>query len=148
ALAVCRAYSPGLKPLLFAAYRGDALAGIASLASGSDAEQVSFLAGATADYCDFVSAPDDRHEFVQLVIEELRRMGFAKLCFPNVPSESISAREITSGVKASNYSAFTRPAYECARVVLNTLEDRAQVAKSAVRKLRRTRTGEHQIGEI
>ena len=143
ALAVCRAYSPGLNPLLFAAYRGDALAGIAALTTASEGGQVSFLAGATADYCDFVSAPDDRHEFVQLVIEELRRMGFAKLCFANVPSDSISAREITAAVKASNYSAFTRPAYECARVVLTTPEDRAQVAKSAVRKLRRTRTGEH-----
>jgi CelD/BcsL family acetyltransferase involved in cellulose biosynthesis len=148
ALAVSRAYKSGRNPLVFAGHRGDALAGIAAMAAGSEGDQVSFLTGATADYCDFVSAPDDRSEFVQLVIEELRRMGFSELCFANVPSDSITAGAIAATLRASNYSVFTRPAYECARVLLNTPEDRAQTAKSALRKSPKTRTGEHGRVEI
>jgi CelD/BcsL family acetyltransferase involved in cellulose biosynthesis len=148
ALAVSRAYKSGTNPLLFAGYRGDALVGIVALSTGSEGEQVSFLAGATADYCNFVSAPDDRDEFVQLAIEELRRMGFAEQCFANVPSESITVGVLAAALRDSTYSVFARPAYGCARVVLNTPEDRKQTSSSAIRKLRRTRAGGLGSGQI
>jgi CelD/BcsL family acetyltransferase involved in cellulose biosynthesis len=148
AFAVSRAYASGLTPLVFAAYQGDSLAGIASLATGPGQSQITFLASTTADYCDFVSAPDDRYEFIQLVIEELRRMGFAELRFANVPSDSASASALAAAIKASHYSVFVRAAYVCARALLYTAEDRKQTSKSAIRKLRRMASGEPGGGQI
>src|SRR5438128_12227973 len=51
ALAVSRAYDSSLEPLLFAAYRDEALVGDAALASDSGRSQVSLCTDETSDSC-------------------------------------------------------------------------------------------------
>ncbi|HEV2698178.1 MAG TPA: hypothetical protein VGU90_09315, partial [Terriglobales bacterium] len=71
--AILRAHS-SLAPVIIVAHRGDRLAGVAALKHDADG-YVSFLTAATADYCDFVSHPADRCEFVKAVFAELRRVN-------------------------------------------------------------------------
>ncbi len=56
ALAVQRAYSATLRPLLFLAYDEQAsLSGVAALATTPAGDEASFLRATTGDYCDFLS---------------------------------------------------------------------------------------------
>jgi len=73
ALAVQSAGLAPSKPLLFLGYEGDDLVGVACLGADFDERNVSFLAGTTADYCEFVSHPQRRVEFVEAVFRELRQ---------------------------------------------------------------------------
>jgi len=58
ALAVQRAYSATLHPLIFLAYdQPESLCGVVALAVDSEGSQVSFLCATTGDYCDFLSLP-------------------------------------------------------------------------------------------
>ena len=136
AQAVARVYGTSLRPLLFTAYRGGELAGIAALAETPTGE-VSFLTATTADYCDFVSAVADREIFVGLVMRELRDMGFAEVRFANLPADSPSAPVLRESARASSYSTFARPAYFCAQVGLQSSDERSEVSKTASRKLKR-----------
>src|SRR5690242_8675397 len=72
--AVAHAYGESLNPLILAGYREEHLVGAVALAHDSASGHVSFLAGSTADYCDFISAPEDREQFVVLALQELRRV--------------------------------------------------------------------------
>ena len=88
ALALQRAYGATLHPLLFLAYgERDELCGVAALAV-DDAGQVSFLCATTGDYCDFLSLPDARLEFVEMVFSELRKQGFGEMTLTNLPADS------------------------------------------------------------
>ena len=64
ALAVQSAYEASLKPLLFLGYEGDDLVGVACLSADPGEQTVSFLNATTADYCEFLSHPERRAEFV------------------------------------------------------------------------------------
>ena len=55
ALAVQSAYQASLKPWLLLGYEGDDLVGVASLATDAAEQNISFLAAATADYCEFLT---------------------------------------------------------------------------------------------
>ncbi len=136
AQSVARIYGTSLRPLVFAAYRGEALAGIAALAEDAGGE-ICFLTATTADYCDFVSTPADRKEWMGLVMRELRAMGFAELRLENLPADSASAPDFRASARRSGYGVFARPAYFCAQVALNSSEDRSQISKTANRKLQR-----------
>jgi CelD/BcsL family acetyltransferase involved in cellulose biosynthesis len=136
AQAVARVYGASLRLLLFAAYREERLAGIAALAADAGGE-VSFLTASTADYCDFVSAPADRQELIELVMQELRGMGIAELRLANLPADSASAPVLRTAARMSGYSVFARPAYFCAQVALKSSEDRAQLSKRVSHKLKR-----------
>jgi CelD/BcsL family acetyltransferase involved in cellulose biosynthesis len=136
AQAVSRVYGELLRPLLFAAYRGEKLTGIAALAAGASGE-ICFLTASTSDYCDFVSAPADREEFIELVMRELRAIGAADLRLANLPADSASAPVLQAAKQTSGYSVFARPAYFCAQVALSSSEDRAQLSKTASSKLKR-----------
>jgi CelD/BcsL family acetyltransferase involved in cellulose biosynthesis len=140
ACAVARVYGTSLRPLLFAAYRGEELAGVAALAADPRGE-ICFLASTTADYCDFVSTTADREEFVGRVMGELREMGFAEIRLANLPADSPSAAGLRAlsrtSDQTSSYSMFARPAYFCAQVGLHSAEERYEVSKSAGRKLKR-----------
>ena len=61
-----------LKPLLVLGYEGDDLVGVASLATDPAGKHTTFLAANTADYCDFLSAPQQRGEFVDAVLAEMQ----------------------------------------------------------------------------
>jgi len=147
AQAVSRAYSDSLRPLVFEGYRDDRLAGIAAFAADAGGE-VCFLTATTADYCDFVSAPSDRKEWIELVMRELRGMGTAELKLANLPTDSASAQVLRASARASGYSFFARPAYVCAQSALQSEDDRAQIARSARRNLKRARKALAGMGEV
>jgi CelD/BcsL family acetyltransferase involved in cellulose biosynthesis len=148
ALAVSRAYASSLEPLLFAAYREGTMAGVVALASDSVRSQVSFLTASTADYCDFISAPADREEFVRLVMKELRAMGVVEFRLANLPADSVSARVLKSAFRRSGYSLFARPAYLCAQVTTNSSPDQLRISESVGRRLKRMSTAMRARGEI
>jgi len=145
-LAVSRAY-PSPAPLLYCAYRGEELIGIASLAVDSR-KQAAFLAEHTADYCDFVSAPADRAELIRLVFAHLRASGIEDLRLANLPADSASTPTLRSAGREFGYSTFSRPAYFCARIELNSPERRSQVAASARRNSKKTRNALAAMGQI
>ena len=66
AASVERAYRDVLVPWLLLAYEDRELKGIAALATEPNSGQVSWLAGSTADYCDFVSRAADREALITL----------------------------------------------------------------------------------
>ena len=137
AVAVTRAYAASVESIIFAGYRAHRLAAVAALTLESGGSRAVFLTAATADYCDFISAPADRGEFVRRLMAELRRMGVAQVRFANLPAESSSAKALKSISRESGFSVFARPAYSCAQVSLNSAGERKQAAESAARKLKR-----------
>jgi CelD/BcsL family acetyltransferase involved in cellulose biosynthesis len=149
AKAVTHAYSAALRPLLFTGYRDEKLIGIVALANSEDAAGgVCFLASTTADYCDFISAPGDRKEWIELVMRELRAMGTGDLKLANLPAASASASVLRASARKSGYSTFARPAYLCAQITLQSEEQRADIASSARRNAKRARKGLAAMGEV
>ena len=138
ALAVSRAYHAQLSPLLMLAYEDDSLAGLVALATNSSQEVV-FLAGTTADYCDFICCPLRRRELVDLVLAKLRQAGAGMLRLANLPADSATARSLQSTAGKHGYSVFSRPAYSCAQVVIDSPDGRKSVRESAQRRVRRYR---------
>jgi CelD/BcsL family acetyltransferase involved in cellulose biosynthesis len=129
ALAVARAYASTAQPLLFAAYRGQQLVGIAAFACDMTSRKVWFLTASTADYCDFVSAPHDRAEFIEVVVGELRRMGIAEFRLANLPADSASGPVLELVADNCGYSIFARPAYLCAQISFDSSETRQKIGK-------------------
>jgi CelD/BcsL family acetyltransferase involved in cellulose biosynthesis len=134
ALAMQRAYGSVLVPFVVLAYEGERLVGVASLATDRGQQIASFLAGTTADYCDFLSHPSQRGVFAEAVFEELRKAGIRKVQFANLPGDSATAAAISNAASRSGYHAFFRPAYLCARVLLGKGEDRAGLKSTHLRK--------------
>ena len=137
ALAVSRAYRDSVTPLLMLAYHEDSLAGVAALATDKTESETFFLAGATADYCDFVSSPELRQELVVRVLSELRRLGLSKLVLPNVPADFATANVLALSAHREAYNLFPQPAFQCAQISLRTTEQRAAVAHSLRHKRER-----------
>src|SRR6476646_7593389 len=108
AQAVLRAYGDSVKPLILTAHREDRLVGAVALAQDAASGRVSFLAGSTADYCDFISASEDRKKFVLLALQELRRNGVRQISFANLPADSASAPVLQSHARESGFSIFSR----------------------------------------
>lgn len=127
ALALHQIYSKDLEPYLWLAYKEDSLIGVASLAKNTLTEEICFLAGSTADYCDFISAPHERGQFVAQVIEEMRKLGLAAFSFANLPAQSGTIAPLKKSARAHGYTFFVRPAFNCARVVLTTSEQRSEL---------------------
>lgn len=130
ALAVDRAYRALMPPLLFLAYDEDALVGVATLATDNSAKGAFFLAHSTADYCDFISAPERRAEFLGEVFAELRRLNIANVQFANLPAESATAQAVKKIATRHGYSVFSRPAYQCAQVDFSSPERREALLRT------------------
>lgn len=123
ALAVQRAYKSVLHPLFFLAYdEQESLCGITALAHDAKSRCISFLGATTGDYCDFLSAPDCRAEFVDAVLSELQRRGVKKMAFANLPSDSATATVLPPSSHRHGRRCFVRKAYVCAQIVLDRLE--------------------------
>jgi CelD/BcsL family acetyltransferase involved in cellulose biosynthesis len=141
ALAVQSAYRASLWPLLFLGYDGDDLVGVASLATDAAEERVSFLAATTGDYCEFLSPPQQRAEFVDAVFAELgktkTKTGFMALA--NLPEDSATPAALRTAARRYGYRVFMRPAYLCAQVELGSGELRQELKTALVgkKKLRR-----------
>jgi CelD/BcsL family acetyltransferase involved in cellulose biosynthesis len=122
ALAVQRAYSDSLRPVLFLAYdEQESLRGVAALASDPEGGQVSFLCATTGDYCDFLSSPEDKPALVTGVLAELRKQGIGAITLTNLPADSDSVAAIHQASAKDGYRYFARTAYVCAQVLLSKL---------------------------
>jgi CelD/BcsL family acetyltransferase involved in cellulose biosynthesis len=125
ALACQRAYGRMLSILLFLAYEGESLVAVVALASErSEPRAVAFLTGTTSDYCDFLSEPDRRREFVEAVFAELGRRQVGKMVLANLPADSYSVPAISAAASRSHCHLFLGRGYMCARVVLGSPERR------------------------
>lgn len=132
ALAVSRAYSQTLKPLLFLVYdEHGSLCGVAALAASPGQGQVSFLCATTGDYCDFVSLPEYKVDFVAAVLTELSRRGTEDMVFTNLPADSDSVPALKQASRRQHLHYFARTAYLCAQISLRSLE-RGRDGKLAV----------------
>jgi CelD/BcsL family acetyltransferase involved in cellulose biosynthesis len=138
ALAVQFAYRSSLRPLLFLAYEGDDLAGVASLATDATEENVSFLAANTGDYCEFLSPPNRRGEFVSAVLAELGRRQARGLVLANLPGDSTTPAALRSAAQENGFHLYLRSAYLCAQVELGSWEARQEL-KSALQNKKKVR---------
>ena len=135
ALAVYRAYHAALRPLLFLAYdEGDSLCGVAALATDPSEQHVSFLCATTGDYCDFLSTPEHREDFVGAVLAELRNQKIGEMAFANLPADSATASVIGRVSGSRGYRSFARTGYICAQVSLSSLERRGDTKPVLPRK--------------
>jgi CelD/BcsL family acetyltransferase involved in cellulose biosynthesis len=139
ALAVQSAYGASQKPLFFLAYEGDHLIGVAALSTELRGSSASFLTGTTSDYCDFVSLPQRRAEFVDALLAELRRMGVSRLVLANLPADSASASALRAAARENGFHLHLRPAYLCAQIDLGQGLQRQELqsAVAGKRQLRR-----------
>jgi CelD/BcsL family acetyltransferase involved in cellulose biosynthesis len=134
ALAVSCAYQASVTPLLILAYEQTSLVGVAALAINAAHQQTTFLASTTADYCDFVSHPHHRSEFVDLVLSELRSLKTPQLVLASLPADSATAGALSRAMHAHEYSFFSRPAFQCAQIVLSSPQQKESVRQSVQRK--------------
>jgi CelD/BcsL family acetyltransferase involved in cellulose biosynthesis len=148
AQAVARAYAPTTQPLLFAAYRDQLLIGVVAFACDMTSRKVWFLTASTADYCDFVSAPRDRAEFIEVVVGELRKLGIREFRLANLPADSASATVLQPSARNCGYTVFARPAYLCAQVSFDSSEARQKIGQDVRNKLKRTAKALSGMGTI
>jgi CelD/BcsL family acetyltransferase involved in cellulose biosynthesis len=150
ALAMQSAYAASQTPLLLLGYEGDELVGVASLATDRAEKKISFLAGTTADYCDFLTLPGWRDQFIDAVLEEVAKRHPEKLILANFPSDSDAVGSIRRAAKTYGFYFFMRPAYACARVELGEGEYRENLKKTIARKqmLQRKLRALESAGEI
>lgn len=134
ALAVQSAYQATRKPVLFLGYDGDDLVGVASLSADGNGSDVSFLAGTTADYCDFLSHPQRRTEFVEAVLAELRQLKMNGLVLANLPADSATPIALRSAAKKHGFHLYARPGYLCAQVDLGTGTTRQELKTKVMNK--------------
>ena len=139
ALAMQAAYGQLRPPLLMLGYEGDELAGVAALTIDSAGNNIEFLSSTTADYCDFLSAPLARHDFIKALFAELKKNAASRFTLANLPADSCSQAALRSAAKTHGYFLFARPAYSCAQVQLETGEKRQELKNALLgkKKLRR-----------
>ncbi|MFZ0293983.1 MAG: GNAT family N-acetyltransferase [Candidatus Sulfotelmatobacter sp.] len=138
ALAVQAAYRASLKPLLVLGYEGNDLVGVASLATDAADKVATFLAANTADYCDFLTAPEHRAEFVDAVFAEMQKTKAASMTWANLPADSATAAALRCKTAKHGFHVFIRPAYWCSQVELGA-GDRRQELKAGLAGKKRIR---------
>ena len=134
ASAVSRSYSLTVKPLLFCAFDNEQLVGVAALAADYALGEARFLAGTTADYCDFICINRFRRQFIDLVLEQLENFNLPTLILANLPEDSGTLKTFPSVARPRGYAVLARPAYSCARVTFNSVKVRAELKDIATRK--------------
>jgi CelD/BcsL family acetyltransferase involved in cellulose biosynthesis len=130
ALALQRAYGATLRPLLFLGYSGEELMAVAALGTRSGSDGVFFLAGETADYCDFVSRPKVRPEFVAFVLADLAKRNLPSLILENLPADSATSDALNRVSRRTGHKAFSRTAFLCSQISFRTHEQRDKVLRS------------------
>jgi CelD/BcsL family acetyltransferase involved in cellulose biosynthesis len=134
ALAVQSAYQASLKPLVFLGYDGDDLAGVACLSADSSEQNVTFLNATTADYCEFLSHPQRRAEFVDAVFAELHQMRVLNLVLASLPADSATPAALRSAAKKYGFHLYVRPSSSCPQVELGSTEQRQELKTTVTRK--------------
>lgn len=130
ATAVAKAYGSSLEPAIAAAYEGDELTGVVALAKSSAKEAV-FLNATTADYCDFISVPEKRREFVAEVLHALRQEAIQTVVLPNLPEESATVAALRAD---PSFNSFLRTGYVCGQMRLGSEEERKLLTDSLLKK--------------
>ena len=140
ALAATRAFSDSFRPLTFLAYESGELAGVASMATNRESPDTAFfLTSSTADYCDIVSAPENRGAVLAAVLAEMRNLRVRNLIMANIPSESRTLRAMTGVARSNGFHLHERSAYDCGVISLGNHEQRQTVLQSVKRKEREKR---------
>jgi CelD/BcsL family acetyltransferase involved in cellulose biosynthesis len=134
AIAVDQAYRASLKPFILLAHEGEALAGVAALATDTAEREASFLCGNTADYCDFICPPAKRAEFVEAALGELSKLRLPILRLANLPADSATSRIMKDAAGRHGYQVFSRPAYRCAQITLGSAAERQQLKQAVVQR--------------
>jgi CelD/BcsL family acetyltransferase involved in cellulose biosynthesis len=139
ALAIQFAYQSSLKPLLFLGYEGEDLVGAASLAADAAEQDVRFLAATTADYCEFVTRPHQRAEFIDAVFAELGKLKPGLVVLASLPENSATLVALQAAGEKNGFHVYMRAAYLCLRVELGSGEQRREIktALASKKKLRR-----------
>jgi CelD/BcsL family acetyltransferase involved in cellulose biosynthesis len=131
ALAMQSAYQASLTPLLFLGYDGDDLIGVASLATDATEKNVTFLAGTTADYCEFLTSPPRRAEFVDAVVAELGKKKASFVVLASLLEDSATPAALKAAAEKHGFHAYVRPSCQCVHVELGSAEQRREM-KSAL----------------
>ncbi len=134
ALAMQAAYEASLKPLLFTGYDGDELVAVACLATDSTGKIASFLCANTADYCEFVSAPQWRAEFIDGVFAELQRLKVSEMKLANLPADSATPAALEVAARRHGFYLYIRPAYVCPQVDLGSVAQRRELKATLMNK--------------
>ncbi len=139
AAAMHSAYQKTLKPLLVLGYEGNDLVGVVSLATDAAEESISFLAGTTADYCEFLSHPHRRAEFVDAVFAELGKTKAGFVALASIPEDSATPVALRVAAHMHGFHLYMRPACLCAQVELGSREQRQKLKTTLMgkRKIRR-----------
>jgi CelD/BcsL family acetyltransferase involved in cellulose biosynthesis len=151
AQAVDSAYSESLEPFIALGYDDGQLIGVVALArTKDDPGHLSFLTGTTADYCDFLSAPKHREEFVQAVFAELHNRHIDTLTLANLPADSGTVTALRRAASDHRYGFFSRPGYLCSNVVLGSASERETLKREITSKqmLRRKLSAMGRIGPV
>ena len=133
ARAVDEAYGGVLRSWLVLAREAGELVGLAALALDLQNRAV-FLTSTTGDYCDFLSHPRRRAEFVSSVFAELHRAGIHELSLANLPTDSPTVPALETAAAQHGFHIFARAAYDCARINLGSSERREQLKLKLSRK--------------
>ncbi len=136
AMAVQDAYRQELVPLVFLAYESARLVGVVALARSTQTDDVVFLTATTADYCDFLSEPGLRIDFVDAVLVELKKRAIGKITLTNLPADSRTPDALANVPSNSGFHCHSRRAYICARVAIGPAEARRTLKESIVAKKR------------
>jgi CelD/BcsL family acetyltransferase involved in cellulose biosynthesis len=140
ALAVSRGFQKNLSPLLFLMYDSDQLAGVAALAVDPHAPRSAFfLTSSTADYCDILSAPENRRAVLLALLEEIQNLGFRDLVLANLPSNSATLAELPCAAGSSGFYITSRAAFDCGIVQLGDDEHRKTLVQTIAGKSREKR---------
>lgn len=134
AQALQSAYQSSLKPLIFVGDEGEDSVGVACLATGLDEQTITFLGANTGDYCDFVSAPQTRTQFVEVVFGKVAEMKAVEVALANLPAESNTVAALRCAAKKHGFHIYLRPAYSCAQIDLGTGSAREALKSSLLNK--------------
>jgi CelD/BcsL family acetyltransferase involved in cellulose biosynthesis len=150
ARAVQSAYPASVKPLLFLGYEGDLLVGVASLATDLAERNLTFLAATTGDYCEFLTRPQQRAEFVDAVFAELGKTKATFVALANLPEDSATPAALRTAARKHGFYLHMRPAYLCAQVELGSKEQRQELktALTGKKKLRQYRRAMEREGPV
>lgn len=134
ALALSRAFSETISPLLLLVHDRNHLCGVASLATlPGRSDRAFFLAGSSADYCDVLSEPELRAEVLTVVVSEIWRLGICRIELANIPTDSATSQQLRTIAGRHGYYFHQRLAYECPQIRLGGEQQRQQLLE-AVRK--------------
>ena len=140
ALAASRGFQGSLSTLLFLVHDFEQLVGVAALAIDPKAPRAAFfLTSNSADYCDIVSAPENRAAVVVALLEEIRKLGLSDVVLANVPSNSATLKELPGIAASRHFYVASRTAYDCGVVQLGGEEQREDVLRSVAGKGRERR---------